>query len=150
MALATSDVFVSTVGGLRVNEPAADLGIALALVSAVTGIAVGEDVVACGEVGLAGEIRQVRASERRLAEAARLGFRRAVVPQSVSEGPAGSGAAQSRYPSRGSSAVAWCGSCRQIVSQDRGRRRSRVERRPRRPYPGEDPTFPRFVRSSIV
>ncbi len=59
MAVASSDVFVSTVGGLRVNEPAADLGIALALVSAVTGRAIGEDVVACGEVGLAGEIRQV-------------------------------------------------------------------------------------------
>jgi len=87
MVLATSDVFVSAVGGLRVTEPAADLGIAFALVSAVTGIAVGDDVVACGEVGLAGEIRRVRAGERRLAEAARLGFRRAVVPQSVSEGP---------------------------------------------------------------
>ena len=87
LALATSDVFVSTVGGLRVNEPAADLGIALALVSAVTGIAVGEEVVACGEVGLAGELRRVKSIERRLAEAARLGFRRAVVPQSAPEGP---------------------------------------------------------------
>jgi DNA repair protein RadA/Sms len=88
VALAGSDVFVSTVGGLRVNEPAADLGIALALVSAVTDVAIGEDVVACGEVGLAGELRQVPATERRLAEAARLGFRRAVVPQSSPEGPA--------------------------------------------------------------
>ena len=78
-----SDVFVSTVGGLRVSEPAADLAIALALVSAVTGIAIGEDVVACGEVGLAGELRQVQATERRLGEAARLGFRRAVVPAVV-------------------------------------------------------------------
>ena len=87
MALGTSDVFVSTVGGLRVNEPAADLGIALALVSAVTGIAIGEEVVGCGEVGLAGELRRVHATERRLAEAARLGFRRAVVPQSAADGP---------------------------------------------------------------
>ena len=87
LALATSDVFVSTVGGLRVSEPAADLGIALALVSAVTSIAIGEEVVACGEVGLAGELRQVQATERRLAEAARLGFRRAVVPQSAPAGP---------------------------------------------------------------
>ncbi len=87
MALGTSDVFVSTVGGIRVNEPAADLGIAFALVSAVTGIAIGDDVVACGEVGLAGELRRVQATERRLAEAARLGFRRAVVPQSAPEGP---------------------------------------------------------------
>jgi len=87
LAVAASDVFVSTVGGLRVNEPAADLGIALALVSAVTGIPIEEDVVACGEVGLAGELRQVHGTERRLAEAARLGFRRAVVPQSSPDGP---------------------------------------------------------------
>jgi len=87
VVLAGSDVFVSTVGGLRVSEPAADLGIALALVSAVTGIPVGREVVACGEVGLAGELRRVQATERRLAEAARLGFRRAVVPQSAPEGP---------------------------------------------------------------
>jgi len=87
LALGASDVFVSTVGGLRVNEPAADLGIALALVSAMTGAAVGEEVVACGEVGLAGEIRQVQGTERRLGEAARLGFRRAIVPNSAPEGP---------------------------------------------------------------
>ena len=89
MALAGSDVFVSTVGGLRVNEPAADLGVALALVSAVTGIPIPEDVVACGEVGLAGEIRHVQATERRLGEAARLGFKRAVVPMSAPEAPVG-------------------------------------------------------------
>ena len=89
MALGASDVFVSTVGGLRVNEPAADLGIALALVSAVTGIAIGEEVVAFGEVGLAGELRRVQATERRFAEAARLGFRCAVVPQSAPDGPTG-------------------------------------------------------------
>ncbi len=86
LAVAASDVFVSTVGGLRVNEPAADLAIALALASAVTGKAIGEDVVACGEVGLAGEIRQVPGLERRLGEAARLGFRHAVVPESCPEG----------------------------------------------------------------
>jgi DNA repair protein RadA/Sms len=89
VALATSDVFASTVGGLRVNEPAADLGVALALVSALTEVAIGEDVVAFGEVGLAGEIRRVQATERRLAEAARLGFKRAVVPSSAPEGPVG-------------------------------------------------------------
>jgi DNA repair protein RadA/Sms len=87
MAVSNSDVFVSTVGGLRVLEPAADLAIALALVSAVTGVAIGEDVVAFGEVGLAGELRQVPATERRLAEAARLGFTRAVVPKSSPAGP---------------------------------------------------------------
>jgi len=87
VALSASDVFVSTVGGLRVTEPAVDLGVALSLVSAVTGVSIATDVVACGEIGLAGEIRQVRATERRLEEAARLGFRRAVVPQTAPAGP---------------------------------------------------------------
>jgi DNA repair protein RadA/Sms len=89
LPLGASDVFVSTVGGLRINEPAADLGVALALVSALTEIAIGEDVVACGEIGLAGEIRRVQATERRLGEAARLGFKRAIVPSSAPEGPVG-------------------------------------------------------------
>ena len=87
LVVSSSDVFVSTVGGLRVNEPAADLAIALALVSAHTGVPVDEDVVAFGEVGLTGELRQVPATGRRLAEATRLGFRRAVVPESSPVGP---------------------------------------------------------------
>ncbi len=99
VALANADVFVSTVGGLRVNEPAADLGIALALVSAVTGIAVGEDVVACGEVGLAGELRQVQAADRRLSEAARLGISPRGGAPVLPRGTRGAGAAPSRYPS---------------------------------------------------
>ena len=111
LVVSSSDVFVSTVGGLRVNEPAADLAIALALVSAQTGVPVGEDVVAFGEVGLTGELRQVPATGRRLAEAARLGFRRAVVPRVVPRGPAGIGAAPSRYPSGGDPALARRGSC---------------------------------------
>jgi DNA repair protein RadA/Sms len=77
------DVFASIVGGIRVAEPSADLGLALALVSAVSGAAIAPDVVACGEVGLSGEVRQVRNIGRRLGEASRLGFRRAVVPMSA-------------------------------------------------------------------
>ncbi len=80
------DVFASVVGGLRVAEPAADLALALALASAVTGVPVPPDVVAFGEVGLGGEVRQVPHAPRRLAEAARVGFRRAVVPGAVPEG----------------------------------------------------------------
>jgi len=87
--LGSCDVFVSTVGGLRVCEPASDLGVALAVVSAASGVSLGDDLVGCGEVGLAGEIRQVGGIERRLAEAARLGFRRAVVPRSCPDGPGG-------------------------------------------------------------
>jgi DNA repair protein RadA/Sms len=74
------DVFVSTVGGARVTEPAGDLAIALSIASASKQIAVPTDVVAIGEIGLAGELRRVRDLDRRLAEAARLGFSFAVVP----------------------------------------------------------------------
>ncbi|HZB71376.1 MAG TPA: DNA repair protein RadA, partial [Acidimicrobiales bacterium] len=71
------DVHASAVGGVKLLEPGADLALALALASSLTGVAVGDDLVACGEVGLGGELRQVAATPRRLAEAARLGFRRA-------------------------------------------------------------------------
>jgi DNA repair protein RadA/Sms len=77
------DVHASAVGGVRVVEPAADLALALSLVSSQTGVPVAGDVVACGEVGLAGELRQVGQTPRRLAEAARLGFRTAIVPASA-------------------------------------------------------------------
>ena len=71
------------------TEPGADLGLALALASALTGEPVPPDVVACGEVGLGGELRQVSQLGRRLDEAARLGFRRAVVPHSAPAVPDG-------------------------------------------------------------
>jgi DNA repair protein RadA/Sms len=83
------DVYVSAVGGVRIAEPAADLGVALALASAIRDRPVPPEVVACGEIGLGGEIRQVHQMARRLAEAARLGFRRAIVPISAPDGPAG-------------------------------------------------------------
>ena len=83
------EVYVSAVGGVRINEPAADLAIALALASALRNRPVAPDVVACGEIGLGGEVRQVHQTARRLAEAARLGFRRAIVPVSAPDGPPG-------------------------------------------------------------
>jgi DNA repair protein RadA/Sms len=83
------DVHAVVAGGVKVVEPGADLALALALVSARTGLPVADDVVACGEVGLGGELRQVSQTPRRLAEAARLGFRRAIVPQSAPDGPPG-------------------------------------------------------------
>jgi DNA repair protein RadA/Sms len=89
--LAGADVYALAVGGVRVVEPGADLAIALALVSSVTGTPLPADVVACGEIGLCGELRQVSQTGRRLAEAARLGFRRAIVPASAPEPPAGFG-----------------------------------------------------------
>jgi DNA repair protein RadA/Sms len=74
------DVFVNVAGGLRIAEPAVDLGVACAIASSARGRAVDPATVLFGEVGLAGEIRAVTLFEQRLAEAARLGFRRAIVP----------------------------------------------------------------------
>jgi DNA repair protein RadA/Sms len=83
VALGDQDVYVSAVGGVRLAEPGVDLALCLALVSASTGRPLPADVVVLGEVGLGGEVRQVGHTPRRLAEAARLGFRRAVVPGSA-------------------------------------------------------------------
>jgi DNA repair protein RadA/Sms len=82
------DVFASTVGGAKLSEPASDLAVAVALASATIGAAPPAGVVAMGEIGLAGELRRVRDLPQRLAEAARLGFRVAVVPAERSaDGP---------------------------------------------------------------
>jgi DNA repair protein RadA/Sms len=83
------ELFVSATGGVRVVEPAADLPLALAVASAVAGVPCPADLVSCGEIGLAGEIRGVPDTGRRLAEAARLGFTRAIVPRSCPTAPAG-------------------------------------------------------------
>jgi DNA repair protein RadA/Sms len=87
--LSGADVYALAVGGVRVVEPGADLALALAMVSSVLDRPLPADLVACGEIGLCGELRQVGQTGRRLAEAARLGFRRAVVPASAPEPPAG-------------------------------------------------------------
>lgn len=81
--LSGMDVYAMTVGGVKVTEPGADLGACLAAVSSATGTAIPAHVVACAEVGLGGELRQVTRLDRRLSEAARLGFRQAVVPESA-------------------------------------------------------------------
>lgn len=92
LPLGTYDVYCNVVGGLRINEPAADLGIALAVVSSLTDVPVAPDLAAFGEVGLSGEIRAVGQIAGRLNEAAKLGFRRCMVPASGLRGvvpPAG-------------------------------------------------------------
>ena len=83
------DVYALAVGGVRVIEPGADLALALAVASSRAGTPLPADLVACAEVGLGGELRQVSQTPRRLAEAARLGFRRALVPQSAPDAPDG-------------------------------------------------------------
>jgi DNA repair protein RadA/Sms len=71
------------VGGITVTEPAADLAVALAMASVITDRALPPDVVVFGELGLAGEVRTVPGADRRLAEAHRAGFTRALVPAST-------------------------------------------------------------------
>ena len=82
LRLQDRDVYATSVGGVRVTDPGADLALCLALASSRTELPVPRDLVAVGEVGLAGEVRIVAGTERRLAEAARLGFGRALVPKS--------------------------------------------------------------------
>ena len=78
--LGNQDIIVNVPGGLRVAEPASDLSVALALISSYRNVAVDSQLVALGEVGLGGELRAVPHIEKRLAEAARLGFKSAIVP----------------------------------------------------------------------
>jgi DNA repair protein RadA/Sms len=94
VALHGKDVFAATAGGVRITEPAADLALCLALASAVRDRELPADLVVIGEVGLGGEVRPVPQLPRRLAEAARLGFRRALVP------PGGDEEAGGRSPRR--------------------------------------------------
>jgi len=83
------DIFVNVAGGFRVTEPAADLGIVAALVSAFRDKPLPHDAVFFGEVGLAGEVRSVSRPDARLAEARELGFLRAFVPGSTARTPSG-------------------------------------------------------------
>ncbi len=80
LVFAANDVYLNVAGGLRIAEPAADLAVAAALVSALTGRPVPPDAVVFGEIGLAGEVRAVGQTEARLKEAAKLGFATALVP----------------------------------------------------------------------
>ena len=75
------DTYLNIVGGLRLDEPAADLPVSLALVSGITDKPVPDDIVAIGEVGLSGEVRSVSRIGARISEASRLGFSRCLVPR---------------------------------------------------------------------
>ncbi len=86
VACGTLDVYVSAAGGARVVEPGADLGLCLAVASSLAGVTLPGDLVVCGEVGLAGELRRPVGVERRLAEAERVGYRSALVPATVEPG----------------------------------------------------------------
>ncbi len=96
LSLAGADVFVNVAGGIRLEEPATDLGLALALASSFRDIPLAPDLVAVGEVGLGGELRPVPQIERRLDEAMRLGFRSAVIPER--QAPTAGGAKAGKKP----------------------------------------------------
>jgi DNA repair protein RadA/Sms len=81
LKLGNQDIIANVTGGLKVGEPAADLGIALAIASSARDVAVDPGLVVVGEVGLSGELRAVSQLDRRVAEAARLGFERCLVPK---------------------------------------------------------------------
>ena len=74
------DVFVNVAGGIRIDEPAADLGIATAIVSSLRDIPVDSQTVAIGEIGLGGEIRTIAHCDKRVQESAKLGFKTIIVP----------------------------------------------------------------------
>ena len=80
IALGSADVFVNVAGGLRIDEPGADLAIALAIASAARNAPVRENVAVFGEIGLTGRLRPAAQSERRLEECAKLGIALAVAP----------------------------------------------------------------------
>jgi DNA repair protein RadA/Sms len=84
--LGEQDVFVNVVSGIRISEPAADLAIAAALASSVRDMPVRADTVLIGEIGLSGELRMVSQMPARLREAAKLGFRTAIVPRRLRQG----------------------------------------------------------------
>jgi len=85
LKLGNQDIIVNVTGGLKVGEPAADLGIALAIASSARDVSVDPGLVAAGEVGLSGELRAVSQLDRRVAEAARLGFERCLVPKTSAQ-----------------------------------------------------------------
>src|SRR5215813_6990800 len=84
VAVGPNDVYLNVAGGLRINEPAADLAVAAALLSSLADEPVPADMVVFGEIGLGGEVRAVGQREARLKEAAKLGFHTALVPRSRS------------------------------------------------------------------
>ena len=82
LLLSSSDVYVNIAGGMRMREPAADLGIVLALISSARDIVISDRTIAFGEVGLSGEVRSVSMAKQRVLEARRLGFDTVILPQS--------------------------------------------------------------------
>lgn len=82
LPLGNQDVYLNIVGGIRINEPALDLGIILAASSSYKNIPISNDTIAIGEVGLTGEVRSINQIEKRINEAEKLGFKKCIIPES--------------------------------------------------------------------
>jgi DNA repair protein RadA/Sms len=80
LRFSANDVYLNVIGGLRIEETASDMGMALALISSIRDIEIPDDLLCFGELGLSGECRAVMRAEDRIKESARLGFRKIVVP----------------------------------------------------------------------
>ncbi|TML10315.1 MAG: DNA repair protein RadA [Actinobacteria bacterium] len=89
VALGAADVFVNVAGGVRIDEPGADLAVALAIASAARGVAVAEGTAAFGEIGLTGRLRAATQADRRLEECAKFGLRQVVAPAGTPSGKLG-------------------------------------------------------------
>ena len=83
ISLGNQDVYLNVVGGLKVNEPALDLGIMMVAVSSFKNIPIPKDMVILGEVGLTGEVRRINLIEKRLKEAEKLGFKTCIIPENI-------------------------------------------------------------------
>lgn len=82
MSLGNQDVYMNIVGGIKINEPALDLGIILAAASSFKNMPIPKDSIAIGEVGLTGEVRNVNMIEKRIKEAEKMGFKTCIIPES--------------------------------------------------------------------
>ena len=78
--LQNKDIYINTAGGIKINEPAIDLGIALSIISSIKNLAIPLDTVVFGELGLTGEVRSVGLCERRLKEAQNIGYKKCIIP----------------------------------------------------------------------
>jgi DNA repair protein RadA/Sms len=110
LSLGEDDIFVNAAGGVRLSEPAADLAVALAIASNKRNRPLDAELVAIGEVGLSGELRRVGQLDRRLLEARRLGFRRAVIPSGAEVGDSGARAMELRRATTIAEAIDLCSS----------------------------------------
>ena len=108
LSLSNQDIIVNVAGGLTIREPATDLAVAMAIASSQRNTAVDRQMAALGEVGLSGELRPVSQLQRRLTEAARLGFRQCLVPASAEEEAGGANGVEAVYAQTLSEALRRC------------------------------------------